>query len=516
MVPKVGYHRYTEDTGVEVSRTGQAQVELAVRADSRDGRTRRRTQPRDGSARRRADRRGGLARRAGATTRRFGAVVEISTYSFLLFGGVCQVVLGSWLIARPKAMMTLILGHAPSSGLHVSFVGFSFLAGSSRLLGIGTLTGPISNNSPPLLSMPDFPDGIARRCERELTRFGSVHRDDMYGCNGTKHDGIEALRENPKLDENPNFGIMEVSDQAEESGNIYHQGEPLALDCLGWDSEGLYLLVGDCNSLSNIRTAGVDFIPFVNGTGCKALCLDTAGRVSGGTGRGRGVDFVTLAGSSLTRHVALPDHGVGLDGQSCSCLIVGSIISNPGCWTDGSGVLQAVPGTVPGTLRSGDPGCLLVGTPRPVSCLGSGEIQYLSIFPQQFAPYCSISSSNSGITCALKSTGVAHSQQDYLRQDIAPVILRSRVPLRPEPHSEPVGGPVPLHQTGKQAWGLEREFVRDSRSNFGSSRVFRSPFVTREGTVLMKPRSSFPRVASSLWCVETFLGFTTPLFALAA
>ncbi|KAF3512828.1 hypothetical protein F2Q69_00007259 [Brassica cretica] len=26
---------------------------------------------------------------------------------------------------------------------------------------------------------------------------------------------------------------------------------------------------------------------------------------------------------SLARHVTLPDHGVGLDGQSCSCLIVG-------------------------------------------------------------------------------------------------------------------------------------------------------------------------------------------------
>ncbi|KAG5373775.1 hypothetical protein IGI04_042900 [Brassica rapa subsp. trilocularis] len=38
---------------------------------------------------------------------------------------------------------------------------------------------------------------------------------------------------------------------------------------------------------------------------------------------GRGVNFVTLTGSSLTRHVALPDHSVGLDGQSCSCLIVG-------------------------------------------------------------------------------------------------------------------------------------------------------------------------------------------------
>ncbi|KAF2594925.1 hypothetical protein F2Q70_00043253 [Brassica cretica] len=59
MVPKVGCHSYTEDTGVEVSRRGRDQVELAGRADSCDGRTCRRTQPRDGSARRRADRRDG-------------------------------------------------------------------------------------------------------------------------------------------------------------------------------------------------------------------------------------------------------------------------------------------------------------------------------------------------------------------------------------------------------------------------------------------------------------------------
>ncbi|KAL0804071.1 hypothetical protein Bca101_096561 [Brassica carinata] len=59
MVPKVGYHSYTEYTGVEVSRTGRDQVELAGRADLRDGRTRRRTQPRDVSARRRAERRDG-------------------------------------------------------------------------------------------------------------------------------------------------------------------------------------------------------------------------------------------------------------------------------------------------------------------------------------------------------------------------------------------------------------------------------------------------------------------------
>ncbi|KAF2597848.1 hypothetical protein F2Q68_00010546 [Brassica cretica] len=37
----------------------------------------------------------------------------------------------------------------------------------------------------------------------------------------------------------------------------------------------------------------------------------------------------------------------------------------------------AVPGTGPGVLRSVEPGYLLVGTQRPVFCLGSGEIQYL-------------------------------------------------------------------------------------------------------------------------------------------
>ncbi|KAF3555916.1 hypothetical protein F2Q69_00012839 [Brassica cretica] len=58
----------------------------------------------------------------------------------------------------------------------------------------------------------------------------------------------------------------------------------------------------------------------------------------------------------------------------------------------------AVPGTGPGVLHSGEPGCLLAGTQRPVSCLGSGEIQYL-----------------------IKSTGVSHSQQASLRQDIAPM-----------------------------------------------------------------------------------------------
>ncbi|WZZ50952.1 hypothetical protein YC2023_051059 [Brassica napus] len=63
--------------------------------------------------------------------------------------------------------------------------------------------------------------------------------------------------------------------------------------------------------------------PLTSGVGCKACRLELARRVSGRTGLGHGVNSVTLTGSSLARHVALPDHGVGLDGQSCSCLIVG-------------------------------------------------------------------------------------------------------------------------------------------------------------------------------------------------
>ena len=42
---------------------------------------------------------------------------------------------------------------------------------------------------------------------------------------GSTHDGIKERWENPKLDENPNFGIMEVFNEAEGSGNIYRQGQ---------------------------------------------------------------------------------------------------------------------------------------------------------------------------------------------------------------------------------------------------------------------------------------------------
>ncbi|KAF2551158.1 hypothetical protein F2Q68_00034114 [Brassica cretica] len=84
-----------------------------------------------------------------------------------------------------------------------------------------------------------------------------------------------------------------------------------------------------------------------------------------------------------------------------------------------NGIQQAegvVAGTRPGVLPSGDPGLPLIARFRHRT---------------------------RGITSALKLTGVVHPLQAFPRQDIAPVILLSRVPLRPEPHSDPVGGPVP-------------------------------------------------------------------------
>ena len=40
---------------------------------------------------------------------------------------------------------------------------------------------------------------------------------------GSKHNGIEAQRENPKLDDNPNLCIIEFLGEAEGSENIFRQ-----------------------------------------------------------------------------------------------------------------------------------------------------------------------------------------------------------------------------------------------------------------------------------------------------
>ncbi|KAF3603692.1 hypothetical protein F2Q69_00036235 [Brassica cretica] len=105
-----------------------------------------------------------------------------------------------------------------------------------------------------------------------------------------------------------------------------------------------------------------------------------------------------------------------------------------------------------------------------------------------------------GITCALKSTGVAHSQQAYLRQDIDPVILRSRVPLRPEPYSEPGGGPLSLFETG--VW---RYRTADFLSKMEKLRVSDAVLETAEPGALMFPEEELKGLMhgnrSGGWCL---------------
>ena len=76
---------------------------------------------------------------------------------------------------------------------------------------------------------------------------------------------------------------------------------------------------------------------------------------------------MTLTGLSLARHVARPDHGVGLDGQSCSCLIVGwpvglssptlgvgrpSVMFLFDCWPVRRPMLRTVRGCYRGGIRA--------------------------------------------------------------------------------------------------------------------------------------------------------------------
>ncbi|KAF3532925.1 hypothetical protein DY000_02040894 [Brassica cretica] len=83
-------------------------------------------------------------------------------------------------------------------------------------------------------------DGLEARCFRRTTFlqhevffqtsyqrniiFRTLEAGQDLSRTGSKHNRIEARQKKPKLDENPNFGIMEVFDEAEGSGNIYRQG----------------------------------------------------------------------------------------------------------------------------------------------------------------------------------------------------------------------------------------------------------------------------------------------------
>ncbi|KAF2595811.1 hypothetical protein F2Q68_00010716 [Brassica cretica] len=95
-------------------------------------------------------------------------------------------------------------------------------------------------------------------------------------------------------------------------------------------------------------------------------------------------------------------------------------------------VWSSVPGTELGVLFSGDLERSFIGTRGSGSCLEAGGNDTGIFFPNSLPLISRFCHRSRGITCALKSTGVAYSQQAPLRQDPVPLVLLAWVPLKPE------------------------------------------------------------------------------------
>ncbi|KAF2563946.1 hypothetical protein F2Q70_00017552 [Brassica cretica] len=164
---------------------------------------------------------------------------------------------------------------------------------------------------------------------------------------------------------------------------------------------------GITGAMSCLREACIEFLP-------------TPGRTT--------ASGSPLEGTPVPRIPARRNPGSPL--WSFPCPVPGSPPSS-GKWktSDKENLPWGDPGTGPGKLHSGEPGFLIAGI------LGTGV-------PSSEDPKTGVLPGTRGITCPLKSTGVAYSQQASLRQDIAPVIPQSRVPLRSVPYSEPGGRSV--------------------------------------------------------------------------
>ncbi|KAF3606757.1 hypothetical protein DY000_02050133 [Brassica cretica] len=74
----------------------------------------------------------------------------------------------------------------------------------------------------------------------------------------------------------------------------------------------------------------------------------------------------------------------------------------------------------------------LSGTRGSGSCLEAGGNDTRVFFPNSLPLISRFRHRSRGITCALKSTGVAHYQQAPLRQDPVPLVLLASVQIKPE------------------------------------------------------------------------------------
>ncbi|WZZ27109.1 hypothetical protein YC2023_010510 [Brassica napus] len=85
-----------------------------------------------------------------------------------------------------------------------------------------------------------------------------------------------------------------------------------------------------------------------------------------------------------------------------------------------------------GFLLAGTWSVPLSGTRGSGSCLEAGGNDTGVFFPNSLPLIYLFHHRSWGITCALKSTEVAHSQQAPLRQDPVALVLLAWVPLKPE------------------------------------------------------------------------------------
>ncbi|KAF2541160.1 hypothetical protein F2Q68_00030918 [Brassica cretica] len=94
--------------------------------------------------------------------------------------------------------------------------------------------------------------------------------------------------------------------------------------------------------------------------------------------------------------------------------------------------LGLVPGTGPRVPFNRDLERSCIGDPGSGSCLEAGGNDTGVFFPNILPIIARFRHRTRGITSALMSTGVAHSQQAPLRQDSASSVSLSWIPLKPE------------------------------------------------------------------------------------
>ncbi|KAF3551887.1 hypothetical protein DY000_02008304 [Brassica cretica] len=142
-----------------------------------------------------------------------------------------------------------------------------------------------------------------------------------------------------------------------------------------------------------------------------------------------------------------------------------------------------------GFLLAGTRSVPLSGTRGSGSCLEAGENGTGVFFPNSLPLISRFRHRSRGITCALKSTGVAHSQQAPLRQDPIPLILISWVPLKAELILNPDGGAGTLMLRCVQAGESRRD---DTGNGFLKiSLVLRVPRTEGTGSLIVLQDSFF-------------------------